>query len=223
MGPVSVVTGGQYQYERDPEAITAQSFAIIRAEADTSRFGEAAPVAERIAHAAGDVGVLGDVVVSGPLIAATQRALAAGRPVIVDTEMTRYAISPRFVPAAQVHCHINDAATPDEARAAGTTRSAIAIRRAAGDLDGAVVVIGNAPTALFELLELIRRGARPAAIYGFPVGFVGAAESKAALAAMAPVPFATVKGRRGGSAMAGAAVNAAAHAGIDAGPALVGA
>lgn len=220
---MSVVTGGAYVYERDPEAITAQSFAIIRAEADLSRFGDAAPVAERIAHAAGDTSVLRDVVLSGPLIEATQRALAAGRPVIVDTEMTRYAISPRFVPAARVHCHINDAETAAEAHAAGTTRSAIAIRRAAGDLDGAVVVIGNAPTALFELLELVRQGATPAAVFGFPVGFVGAAESKAALAAMAAFPFATVKGRRGGSAMAGAAVTAAAHAGAPAAAALVGA
>ncbi len=212
LGPVSVVTAGAYAYERDPEAITAQSFAIIRTETDLTRFGAAAPVAERIVHAAGDTGILGDIIVSGPVIEATQRALAAGRPIIVDTEMTRFAISARFVPPEQVRCHINDPETPAEAKAAGTTRSAIAIRRAAADLDGAVVVIGNAPTALFELLELIRQGARPAAVYGFPVGFVGAAESKAALAAMATFPFATVKGRRGGSAMAGAAVNAAANA-----------
>lgn len=209
---MSVVTAGAYRYERDPEAITAQSFRIIRAETDLARFGAAAPIAERIVHAAGDTGVVGDVVISGPLIAATQQALAEGRPVIVDTEMTRHAIAASRVPPAQVVCHLLDAETPDEARAAGTTRSAIAIRRAAGELDGAVVVIGNAPTALFELLDLIRQGHTPAAVYGFPVGFVGAVESKAALIAAARVPYATVKGRRGGSAMAGAAINAAAVA-----------
>ena len=211
LGPVSVVRDGAVAYERNPAAITARSFAIIRAEADLSRFGSAAGIAERVVHAAGDTAILKDLVVSGDLAAVAQAALAAGAHVIVDSEMTRHAISARFVPPAKVICHLNDAETPAEADAAGTTRSAIAIRRAAAELDGAIVVIGNAPTALFELLALIRAGARPAAIVAFPVGFVGAVESKAALIAMAPgIPFVTLKGRRGGSAMAGAAVNAIA-------------
>ncbi|MEO1105702.1 MAG: precorrin-8X methylmutase, partial [Pseudomonadota bacterium] len=117
-----------------------------------------------------------------------------------------------WIDPARVVCHLNDDETPKEAERAGTTRSAIAIRRAA--LDGAIVVIGNAPTALFELLALMRDGARPAAVFAFPVGFVGAAESKAALVASPPqCPFATLKGRRGGSAMAGAALNAAVAGG----------
>nr|WP_211100036.1 precorrin-8X methylmutase [Acuticoccus kandeliae] len=204
---------GGIHYERDPEAITRQSFAIIRAEADLDRFGVGAPIAERIAHAAGDTTILPNLVLKGDLAAVTRAALAAGAPVIVDSEMTRHAISARFVPPAQVICHLNDAETEAEAKAAATTRSAIAIRRAAGEIDGAIVVIGNAPTALFELLAMVKDGARPAAIFAFPVGFVGAVESKAALVAFdPPLPYATLTGRRGGSAMAGGAVNAAARA-----------
>ncbi|WP_332461216.1 precorrin-8X methylmutase [Acuticoccus mangrovi] len=199
-------------YERDPEAITAKSFAIIRAEADLERFGVNAPVAERIAHAAGDTEILDDLVFSGDLVAATRAALAAGAPVVVDSEMTRHAISARYVDPARVVCHLNDEATPAEAEAAATTRSAIAIRRAAAEIAGGIVVIGNAPTALFELIDLLNKGVRPAAILAFPVGFVGALESKAALVALDPdVPFATLTGRRGGSAMAGAALNAIAR------------
>ncbi|MCF3935943.1 precorrin-8X methylmutase [Acuticoccus sp. M5D2P5] len=201
------------RYERDPEAITRQSFEIIRKEADLARFGTNAPIAERIAHSAGDTGILANLVIKGDVIAAARAALAAGAPVIVDSEMTRHAISTRFVPAAQVVCHLNDPETAAEAKAAKTTRSAIAIRRAAGELDGAVVVVGNAPTALFELLAFLQKGARPAAILAFPVGFVGAVESKAALVALDPaIPFATLSGRRGGSAIAGGALNAIAGA-----------
>ena len=144
--------------------------------------------------------------------AAVERiSAAAGAPVVTDSEMTRHAISRRFVPPGQVHCHLGDDDTAALATAAGTTRSAIAIEKAA--LDGAVVVIGNAPTALFALIERIVRGARPAAILAFPVGFIGAAESKEALIALHPAaPYATLRGRRGGSAMAGAALNAIAAA-----------
>jgi sirohydrochlorin cobaltochelatase len=211
LGPVSVLRSGHLRYEQDPEAITRRSFEIIRAEADLTRFGAEAAVAERIAHAAGDTSILADLVITEGLTLRAREALAAGAPVVVDAEMTRHAISTRFVPPAQVVCRLNDPETAGIAEAEGTTRSAIAIRRAADAVDGGVVVIGNAPTALFALLELIREGVAPAAILAFPVGFVGAAESKAALVAMAPeCPYATLSGRRGGSAMAGAALNAIA-------------
>jgi sirohydrochlorin cobaltochelatase len=213
LGPVSVVRGGQYTYERDPAAIIARSFAIIRAEADLGRFGGAAPVAERIAHAAGDIALLDDLVVSGPVVAAGRSALRSGATVVVDSEMTRHAILTRLVAPERILCRLNEADTAAAAAAAGTTRSAIAIRRSAAALDGGIAVIGNAPTALFELLALLREGVAPALILAFPVGFVGAAESKAALVAMAPrAPFATLRGRRGGSAIAGAALNAVAGA-----------
>ncbi|GAB5375366.1 MAG: hypothetical protein AcusKO_18280 [Acuticoccus sp.] len=216
LGPVSVVSDGAVVYERDPEAITQKSFAIIRAEADLAPFGAAAPLAERIAHAAGDTAILGDLVMKGDVMGAVRTALAAGAPIVTDSEMTRHAISRRFVPPERVVCHLGDTETPARARAAGTTRSAIAIEAAA--LDGAIVVIGNAPTALFALLERLGKGAKPAAILAFPVGFVGAVESKDALIALAPAtPFATLRGRRGGSAMAGAALNAIAQ--LDTAPA----
>lgn len=210
---MSVIGSRHLRYEKDPEAIYRRSFEIIRAEADLSRFGEADTIAERIAHAAGDVAVLKDLVIAGDIVARTREALAAGAPVVVDSEMTRHAISSRLVPPAQVVCRLNDQETPAAAEAAGTTRSAVAIRRAADAVDGGVVVIGNAPTALFALLELMGEGVMPAAILAFPVGFVGAVESKAALVAMRPrCPYATLSGRRGGSAMAGAALNAIAAA-----------
>lgn len=213
LGPVSVLSSGHLRYERDPEAITRRSFEIIRAEADLSRFGEAAAVAERIAHAAGDVSILADLIIADGLLARTRAALAAGAPVVVDSEMTRHAISQRFVPPAQVVCRLNDPGTAAGAEAEGTTRSAVAIRRAADSVAGGIVVIGNAPTALFALLELMGEGVTPAAVLAFPVGFVGAVESKAALVAMRPpFPYATLRGRRGGSAMAGAALNAIAAA-----------
>lgn len=211
LGPVSVVSSGDVAYERDPERITEQSFAMIRKEVDLARFGAAAPLAERVVHAAGDTGIVGDLVVHGDVMGAVAAALAAGALVITDSEMTRHGISRRFVPPGQVHCHLGDDDTAALASAAGTTRSAIAIEKAA--LDGAVVVIGNAPTALFALIERIVRGARPAAILAFPVGFIGAAESKEALIALHPAaPYVTLRGRRGGSAMAGAALNAIAAA-----------
>lgn len=204
---MSVVSDGALVYERDPEAITQKSFAIIRGEVDLARFGAAAPIAERIAHAAGDTSILGDLVVRGDVMGAVAAALAAGASVVTDSEMTRHAIARRFVPHERIVCHIAEPETAEAAKAGATTRSAVAMERAA--LDGAVVVIGNAPTALFALLEALGRGARPAAILAFPVGFVGAVESKEALIALAPtVPFVTLRGRRGGSAMAGAALNA---------------
>ncbi|WP_420394632.1 precorrin-8X methylmutase [Acuticoccus sp.] len=207
---MSVVASGRYAYERDPDAITARSFAIIRAEADLSRFGSGVGIAERIAHAAGDVAVLADLVMRGDLTAATRAALEGGCPVVVDTEMTRHAIAARAVSPDRVVCRLNEPGTAAAAAEGGTTRAATGIRRAAADIAGAVVVIGNAPTALFALLELLRDGVRPAALYAFPVGFVGAVESKAALVALAPsFPHATLTGRRGGSAIAGAALNGA--------------
>ena len=217
LGPVSVVSGGDVAYERDPETITAQSFAMIREEVDLARFGAAAPVAERVVHAAGDTGIVGDLVVHGDVMAAVRAALAAGAAVITDSEMTRHAISRRFVPADRVHCHLGDTDTADLAAAAGTTRSAVAIEKAA--LDGAVVVIGNAPTALFALIERIAKGARPAAILAFPVGFVGAAESKEALIALHPAaPYVTLRGRRGGRVAARARRGAGWRASLRPGP-----
>ncbi|MEM6763164.1 MAG: precorrin-8X methylmutase, partial [Pseudomonadota bacterium] len=203
---MSIVRSGDVQYERDPAAITAKSFAIIRSEADFSRFGDNSPVAERVVHAAGDLAILEKLVISGAIVAATKAALSAGAMVVTDSEMARHAVSRRAVPSERVLCRLNDPGTPEQAKLAGTTRSAIAIRRAADALDGGIAVIGNAPTSLFTLFELMREGIAPAAIFAFPVGFVGAAESKAALVALSPpMPFVTLSGRRGGSAMAGAA------------------
>ncbi|MEM8551069.1 MAG: precorrin-8X methylmutase [Pseudomonadota bacterium] len=208
---MSVVTDGAFHYERDPERITAQSFQIIRKEVDTARFGAEAAIATRIVHAAGDTAIARQIVISGGVCGAVGARLAAGAPVIVDSEMTRHAIMKRAIDPQRVVCRLNDPETAPWAKREKTTRSAAAIRLCADIVDGAIIVIGNAPTALFELLAMMREGAQPAVIFAFPVGFVGAAESKAALVAARPtLPFVTLKGRRGGSAMAGAALNAAA-------------
>lgn len=204
-----------WTYEKDPAAIYRQSFATIRAEGDLDRLPEALwPVAIRLAHAVGDVGVIHDLAWSDDAVAAARAALAKGAPVLVDTEMVAHGVIRRFLTCGSpVVCTLNDPRVPDMAKALGTTRSAAAL-----DLwervEGAVVAIGNAPTALFHLLESIEAGGpKPACILGFPVGFIGAAESKDALIEAAPrlgVPFIALKGRRGGSALAAAAVNALA-------------
>ena len=213
LGPVSVVRSGEVGYLRDPAAITRRSFEILRAETDVSRFVDAAPIAERIAHACGDTSILADLVVRDALMSTAGAALKQGAQVVVDSEMTRHAIAKRHVAPERIVCRLNEAETEAIAVAQGQTRSAVAIRRSADALAGAIVVIGNAPTALFALIELLREGVRPAAILAFPVGFVGAAESKEALIALAPaIPYATLRGRRGGSAIAGAALNAIAGA-----------
>jgi precorrin-8X/cobalt-precorrin-8 methylmutase len=205
-------------YLRDGAAIYARSFAIIRAEADLSRFSaEEAEVAVRMIHACGQVEVARHIVFGGNLVAAARSALAAGAPILCDAEMVAQGITRARLPARNaVICTLNDPRVPDLATKLGTTRSAAALDFWIDRLAGAVVAIGNAPTALFRLLDLIDAGApKPAAILGIPVGFVGAAEAKDALAADARnVPFLIVRGRMGGSAIAAAAVNALARAGL---------
>jgi precorrin-8X/cobalt-precorrin-8 methylmutase len=203
-----------YSYIRDGAAIYARSFAIIRSEADLARFspGEA-EVAVRMIHAAGMVELAPHIVFGPGLVAAARAALAAGAPILCDAEMVAHGITRARLPASnEVVCTLHDPRVAALAAEQGTTRSAAALDLWADRLGGAVVAIGNAPTALFRLLELLARGApRPAAIVGMPVGFVGAAESKEALAAEAPAPFVTVRGRLGGSAVTAAAVNALAR------------
>ncbi len=200
-------------YIRDGAAIYARSFATIRAEADLSRFAAAESViAVRIIHACGIVGITEDLAISPGFTAAARAALQAGRPVLCDSKMVAQGITRARLPAGNaVLCTLDAPETPAIAARIGNTRSAAALELWGPDLGGAVVAIGNAPTALFHLLDLLDAGApRPAAIIGMPVGFVGAMESKQALAEWGQIPFATVHGRRGGSAMAVAAVNAVA-------------
>jgi precorrin-8X/cobalt-precorrin-8 methylmutase len=205
-------------YLRDGPAIYERSFAIIRAEADLSRFAaEEADVAVRMIHACGQVEMAQHIVFGGGLVAAARGALAAGAPILCDAEMVARGVTRARLPARNnVICALNDPRVAALAAKNQTTRSAAAIELWLDRLDGAVVAIGNAPTALFRLLDLIDGGApKPAAILGIPVGFVGAAESKAALAENPRgVPFLTVRGRSGGSAMTAAAVNALARPGL---------
>lgn len=203
-------------YERDGAAIYVRSFATIRAEADLSRVSaDLEPVVVRMIHACGMTDLPALVEASADVVAAARGALRSGRPVLCDSMMVANGITRARLPAGnEVRCTLHDEGIVEAAKAAATTRSAAAIDRWPPLVDGAVAVVGNAPTALFRLLELVLDGAaRPAAIIGLPVGFVGAAESKAALASLAGehgVPFLTVHGRRGGSAMAVAALNALA-------------
>jgi precorrin-8X/cobalt-precorrin-8 methylmutase len=202
-----------YDYIRDGAAIYARSFAIIRAEANLARFTQdEARVAVRVIHASGMVDVAQDIAFSPDFYPAARTALLAGRPILCDARMVADGVTRARLPAANpVLCTLGDPAIPALAERLGTTRSAAALELWRDHLEGAVIAIGNAPTALFRLLEMLEAGApRPAAVIGMPVGFVGAAESKEALAAQALVPFAIVRGRRGGSAMAAAAVNALA-------------
>ena len=199
-------------YIRDPAAIYARSFEIIRAEADFSHLPKAAePIAVRIIHACGMTDVVKDVVISDDFVPAALSALTAAKPIFVDAEMVRHGIIARNLKAQnEIICTLSDPRAREIGEAKGITRSAAAVELWLEQLAGSIVVIGNAPTALFHLLELLDDDApKPAAIIGFPVGFVGAAESKAELAANPRgIPFATVQGRRGGSAMAAAVVNA---------------
>lgn len=201
-------------YERDPKAIYAASFATVRAEARLDRFpADLQPLATRLIHSCGMVEIADRLAYSPDVAAAAHAALKAGAPILCDCEMVGAGIIRRYLPAGnEVIVTLNDPAVPHLAAEIGNTRSAAAVRLWKERLDGAVVAIGNAPTALFHLLELIDEGwPRPAAILGFPVGFIGAAESKAELAANPRgIPFIALKGRKGGSAMASAAVNALA-------------
>jgi precorrin isomerase len=203
-------------YLRDPDEITRRSFAIVRAECDLTALSPAqAELAVRLVHACGMTDIVADLAWGGDVVGAGAAALAAGAPVIADARMVAEGVTRGFLPAGnEVLCAVHDPAIAELARAQETTRSAAAVELWRPRLAGAVVAIGNAPTALFRLLELLAEGApRPAAILAFPVGFVGAAESKQALIdAGLGVPFVTLAGRRGGSALAAAAVNALALA-----------
>jgi precorrin-8X/cobalt-precorrin-8 methylmutase len=205
-------------YLRDGAAIYERSFAIIRAEADLSRFTpEEAEIAVRMIHACGQVFVAGLIEFAPDLVRAARDALKRGAPVLCDAEMVAHGITRARLPANnEVICTLRDPRVPELARKHATTRSAAALDLWLEGLDGAVVAIGNAPTALFRLLEMLEAtSARPAAILGIPVGFVGAAESKEALAANPfGVPYLIVRGRIGGSAMTAAAVNALAREGL---------
>jgi len=202
-----------YDYISDGAEIYRRSFDIIRSEAELSRFSkDEARVAVRVIHACGMVDVARDLVFSPDFTAAARAALLAGKPILCDSKMVANGITGARLPANnEVICTLDAPGIADLAADLGTTRSAAALDLWRDRLDGALVAIGNAPTALFRLLELIEAGVpMPAAIIGMPVGFVGAAESKEALAAYGRVPFLIVKGRKGGSAMAAAAVNALA-------------
>jgi precorrin-8X/cobalt-precorrin-8 methylmutase len=205
-------------YVRDGAAIYRQSFAIIRAEADLSRFSDAeADVAVRMIHACGVVETAKNIVFSNGVVTAAREALHAGAAILCDSEMVSHGITRARLPAGNaVICTLRDPTVPALAEKRGTTRSAAAMELWLDRLEGAVVAIGNAPTSLFRLLEMLDGGApRPAAILGVPVGFVGAAESKEALIANSRgIPFIAVRGRVGGSAMTAAAVNGLAQAGL---------
>lgn len=206
--------GGRYDYEHDPAEIYRRSFAIVREEADLSALPEALhPAAIRIVHACGMPEVVADLAWRGDVAAAVGEALAAGAPVFADVRMVCEGVIRARLPACNdLVCTLNEPPVPGLARRLGTTRSAAAVDLWRDRLEGAVVVVGNAPTALFHLLERIGEGfPRPAAILGFPVGFVGAAESKEALLeSPLDIPCLVLRGRRGGSAIAAAALNALA-------------
>lgn len=199
-------------YLRDPAEIYRLSFATVRAEAALDGLpADLAAVAVRLVHACGMPDIVPDLAWGGEMATRARAALAAGAPVIVDANMVGEGIIRARLPAAnEIVCTLGDPSVKTRAVEAGTTRSAAAVELWPPHLDGAVVSIGNAPTALFRLLELLTEGApRPAAILAFPVGFVGAAESKEALIAdQSGLPYLTLRGRRGGSALAAAAVNA---------------
>ncbi|KIX17598.1 precorrin-8X methylmutase [Paracoccus sp. 228] len=203
-----------HDYERDGAAIYRQSFATIRAEADLARFdADEEPVVVRMIHAAGLVGLERDVSFTPGMVTAARAALAAGAPILCDAHMVSEGVTRARLPADNaVICTLRDPRVPDMARDMGNTRSAAALELWRPHLAGAVVAIGNAPTALFHLLNMLEDPACPcpAAIIGCPVGFVGAAESKDALMAAPPVPSVVVRGRLGGSAITVAAINALA-------------
>ncbi len=201
-------------YIRDGQAIYDRSFAIIRAEADLSRIpADLEKLAVRVAHACGMVDVVDDLVFSPGAGAAGRAALEAGAPILCDARMVAEGVTRARLPAQNpVLCTLGDPSVPELAHKLGNTRSAAALELWRPHLESSVVAIGNAPTALFRLFEMLDQGApKPALIIGMPVGFVGAAESKDALAENSRgVPFVIVRGRRGGSAMAAAAINALA-------------
>ena len=205
----------RYDYVTVPTEIYRRSFATIRSEADLSRLPEdMRPVAVRMIHACGDVNLVNDLAFHPQLVSTARTALPAGAVIFTDTQMLAAGITRRRLPADnEVRCLVDDPQARELAERWGTTRSAAAVSLWVDRLAGAVVGIGNAPTALFHLLELIADGApRPAAIIGIPVGFVGSAESKIALVENPwHIPWMVVHGRRGGSALCAAAINALAR------------
>lgn len=204
---------GRYEYERDPAAIYRRSFAIIRAEAELARFSAIEErVAVRLIHTSGMVELASDILFTPGCAEAARSALRAGAPILCDANMVVSGVTRSRLPARnEVRCFLDDPSVPALAVQLKTTRTAAALSLWGDRLDGSVVAIGNAPTALFRLLELLdETSARPAAILGLPVGFVGAAESKEALLHDGRVPALIVRGRKGGSAMAVAAINALA-------------
>jgi precorrin-8X/cobalt-precorrin-8 methylmutase len=203
----------RYNYLRDGAEIYRLSFATIRTEADLARFArDEEHVAVRMIHACGMVEIAGDLTFSNGAVAQARQALRQGAPILCDSKMlARGIIAARMPRANEVICTLDNPIVPSLAQKLGTTRSAAALELWRDRLDGAVVAIGNAPTALFHLLDMLDdTPARPACIIGMPVGFVGAAESKDVLIADARAPFIAIKGRKGGSAMAAAALNAIA-------------
>ncbi|XDZ65140.1 precorrin-8X methylmutase [Alphaproteobacteria bacterium LSUCC0684] len=206
---------GLYTYIRDPDAIYALSFERVRAAVELARFPEdVAEIVLRVVHSCGMPEIAEDIIYSEDVARRAVAALRRGAPIIADCAMVASGITRRFLPAQnEIIMTLKDGDIPSKAKALGTTRSAAAVESWPPFLDGAVVAIGNAPTALFHLLERLDEGwPAPAVIFAFPVGFVGAAESKAALAANPPLnsAFMCLSGTRGGSAMASAAINAAA-------------
>ncbi|MFJ7280259.1 precorrin-8X methylmutase [Kitasatospora sp. NPDC098663] len=202
------------EYEKDGASIYRQSFATIRAEADLAALpADVSQVAVRMIHACGMVDLVEDLVYSPGVVASARAALRAGAPILCDVNMVASGVTRKRLPADnEVVCTLTDPSVPELARKMGNTRSAAAMELWLPRLEGAVVAVGNAPTSLFRLLEMIEAGApRPAAVIGVPVGFIGAAESKQALAAHpSGLEHLVVRGRRGGSAIAAAAVNAIA-------------
>ena len=202
-----------YAYIRDGAEIYRRSFAIIRAEADLKRFTpDEEKVAVRLIHACGLVEAAADIAFSPGAVVAARAALAAGAPILCDSKMVANGVTRARLPRRnEVICTLDDPAVPGLAERLGNTRTAAAMELWRERLGGALIAIGNAPTALFRLLEMLDEGApKPAAVIGMPVGFVGAAESKEALIADGRLPYLVVRGRRGGSAMAAAAINAVA-------------
>ena len=203
-----------HQYEKDGPAIYRQSFATIRAEADLAGLpADVSQVAVRMIHACGMVDLVRDLAFSPNAVADARAALRSGAPILCDVAMVASGVTRKRLPADnEVICTLSDPAVPGLAAELGTTRSAAALELWRDRMEGAVVAVGNAPTALFRLLEMIEEGApRPAAVIGVPVGFIGAAESKEALAAHpSGLEHLVVRGRRGGSAIASAALNAIA-------------
>ncbi|MFE4970522.1 precorrin-8X methylmutase [Kitasatospora sp. NPDC056651] len=202
------------EYEKDGASIYRQSFATIRAEADLAALpADVSQVAVRMIHACGMVDLVEDLVYSPGVVASARAALRAGAPILCDVNMVASGVTRKRLPADnEVICTLTDPSVPELARAMGNTRSAAAMELWLPRLEGAVVAVGNAPTSLFRLLEMIEAGApRPAAVIGVPVGFIGAAESKQALAEHpSGLEHLVVRGRRGGSAIAAAAINAIA-------------